>query len=91
MVKEFIKKNREDRPERDIQTVRFPVGCPFLNVVEQCWSQLERRVVVVVVVGEHHASLEDLRRAASEFMRTARFDLSLKDCLCAKPPPHIAS
>ena len=89
MVKEFIKKNREDRPERDIQTVRFPVGCPFLNVVEQCWSQLERRVVVVV--GEHHASLEDLRRAASEFMRTARFDLSFEDYLYAKPPPDIAS
>ena len=23
-------------PERDIQMVRFPVGYPFLNVVEQC-------------------------------------------------------
>ena len=61
VVKEFIRKNRRDRPERDIQMVRFPVGCPFLNVVEQCWSQLKGRVVV----GEHHASFEDLRRAAS--------------------------
>ena len=61
VVKEFVRKNRKDRPERDIQTVHFPVGRPFLNVVEQCWSQLKGRVVV----GEHHASFEDLRRAAS--------------------------
>ena len=87
VVKEFIKKNRKDHPERDIQMVRFPVGCPFLNVVEQCWSQLKRRVVV----GEHHASFEDLRRAASKFMRTAQFDLSLEDYLYAKPPPDITS
>ena len=56
VVKEFIRKNRKDRrPERDVQTARFPAGCPFLNAVEQCWSRLEMSVVVVVV-GEHHAS-----------------------------------
>jgi len=67
--------------------VRFPAGCPFLNVVKQRWSQLKRRVVV----GEHHASFEDLHRAASEFMRTARFDPSLEDYLYAKMPPDITS
>ena len=43
------------------------------------------------VVGEHHASFENLRRAAPEFMRTARFDLPLKDYIYAKPPPDITS
>ena len=55
VVEEFIRKNRKDRPERDVQTARFPASCPFLNAVEQCWSRLKRSVVVVVV-GEHHAS-----------------------------------
>ena len=54
VVEEFIRKNRKDRPERDVQTARFPASCPFLNAVEQCWSRLKRSVVVVV--GEHHAS-----------------------------------
>ena len=54
-------------------------------MVEQCWSRLEKRVVV----GEHYASFEDLRRAASEFMRTARFDLSLEDYLYASRLPTL--
>ena len=85
VVREFIKKNRRERPDRDIQMVRLPVGCPYLNVVEQCWNRLKR----AVVVGEHHATFEDLRRAASRFMRTARFNFSLGDCLYAKPPPTL--
>ena len=85
VVREFIKKNRRERPDRDIQMVRFPVGCPYLNVVEQCWNRLKR----AVVVGEHHATFEDLRRAASRFMRTARFNFALGDYLYAKPPPDI--
>ena len=85
VVREFIKKNRRERPDRDIQMVRFPVGCPYLNVVEQCWNRLKR----AVVVGEHHATFEDLRRAASKFMGTARFNFALADYLYAKPPPDI--
>ena len=85
VVREFIKKNRRERPDRDVQMVRFPVGCPYLNVVEQCWNRLKR----AVVVGEHHATFEDLRRAASKFMGTARFNFALADYLYAKPPPDI--
>ena len=84
VVREF-KKNRRDRPDRDIQMVRLPVGCLYLNVVEQCWNRLKR----AVVAGEHHASFEDLRRATSKFMRTARFNFALEDYLYAKPPPDI--
>ena len=85
VVGEFIKKTGGSAPDRDIQMVRLPVGCPYLNVVEQCWNRLKR----AVVVGEHHATFEDLRRAASRFMRTARFNLSRGDYLYAKPPPDI--
>lgn len=87
LVRDFIKKNRRERPDRDIRLVRLPVGCPFLNVVEQCWSQLKRKVVV----GEHHSTIRDLRRAAAEFMRTAQFNLSLADYIHADPPPGVSA
>ena len=87
LVRDFIKKNRKERPDRDIRLVRLPVGCPFLNVVEQCWSQLKRKVVV----GEHHSTIRDLRRAAAEFMRTAQFNMSLADYIHADPPPVAAA
>ena len=56
VVKEFIKKNRKDRPRKGHSDGALPGRLPVLNVVEQCWSHLKRRVVV----GEHHASFEDL-------------------------------
>ena len=87
VVREFVKDNRMARPDRDIRMVRLPVGCPFLNVVEKCWNLLKRRVVV----GEHHASFGDLRRAAVAFMRTARFNFSLEASLYSDPPPDMAA
>lgn len=62
--------------------MRLRAGCPFLNAGGQCRGQLERRAVA----GEHQPTIAGLRGAASEFTRTARFNLSLVDRIRAGPP-----
>ena len=79
----FIRKNRAARNGTDVVLLCLPAGCPFLNAVEKCWNLLKRRVVVV---GEHHASFDDLRRAVSLFTRTTRFGYDIYESLYSDPP-----
>lgn len=81
-VKGFIRKNRAANNGTDIVMIYLPTGCPFLNAVEMCWNRLKREVVV----GEHHASFDDLRRAISLFTRTTRFNCDMMATLLSSPP-----
>lgn len=85
VVRECIKKNRKEHPDRDIQMVCLPAGCPFLNAVEKCWSQLKK----AVVVGEYHASFEDLCTATEKFLKSMRFGYSIEQSLYTDPPPDM--
>ena len=85
VVKEYIRKNRAARPDRDIRMIWLPVGCPYLNAVEKCWNRLKRKVVV----GEYHDSFDEMCRVASEFLRTVRFGYSIEKSLYSDPPPDM--
>lgn len=85
VVREYIKKNRKEHPDSDIQMVCLPAGCPFLNAVEKCWSQLKK----AVVVGEYHASFEDLCTATEKFLKSMRFGYSIEQSLYTDPPPDM--
>ena len=67
LVRELLRKNK------NIRIIYFPKGSPYLNVVEECWHQGKR----VLLVSEYYRKFSDMCEAVSQYYRTARFNLEL--------------
>ena len=71
MVKEYLQRNLET-----IRMEYFPVGSPLLNAVEECWRQGKCNILSRCCSG-----FSRLRQTISNFYRTRRFNLDIKNYL----------
>ena len=67
LVRKFLRANR------NVRILYFPKSSPHLNVVEECWHQGKR----ILLVSEYYRTFSDMCRAVSTYYRTARFNLEL--------------
>ena len=67
LVRKFLRANRS------IRILYFPKDSPHLNAVEEYWHQGKR----ILLVSEYYKTFSDMRRAASTYYRTTRFNLEL--------------
>ena len=82
--KRLLRKFRRMHPGKDVRFVYLPVGCPYLNVVEEIWNLLKSRVVK----NHYYPTFDDLRWAIYEFFRTTRFKLDMKKYLYRDPKKY---
>ena len=71
-VLEYIRKNRATLRVRWI-----PTGCPEFNVMEECWRQMDKDVLV----SRFYHTFPRLRKAIARYLRTRRFKLDVRKFL----------
>ena len=75
-VRDFLR----DNP--DVRITGLPAGSPFLNAVEGVWANMKR----AVVDSQYCPTLQDLRHAISEYLRTTRHRVDVMAHLARTPP-----
>ncbi len=75
-----VKKFVADNPNT-VRVRYLPVATPEISLIEEFWHQAKRDVLV----SEYYATIEEMRHALSEYLRTAGFDHSVMEYLGNKP------
>lgn len=63
-VQRYLKKHR-----RELKMIWFPIGCPEMNPIEECWRQAKEEVNG----GKIHKSFEVMKKELRYFLRYAEF------------------
>ena len=74
IVQEFLKENP------NVRVMWLPTATPELSAIEEYWHQSKREVLV----SEHYATVVEMRRALSEYLRTARPQIDVMAFICRK-------
>ena len=72
-TKRFLRDSRRRRPDRDVRIFLFPVGSPFLSVIEEFWNRLKD----AVTKRYRYLTFNALRWATMEYARTAVVKLDM--------------
>ncbi len=75
-VRQFLADNKET-----IRVRYLPTASPELSGMEEYWHQAKR----AILVSEYYETLEEMRHALSEYMRTASFDHDVMEYLMNTP------
>ena len=67
LVKKLLRENK------NIRIIYLPKGSPYLNVVEECWRQGKR----ILLVSEYYKTFADMCNAIITYYRTVRFKLDI--------------
>lgn len=71
-VREYMRRNRATLRVRWI-----PTGCPEFNVMEECWRQMDKDVLV----SRFYPAFPKLKAVVAGYLRTRRFNLDMKKFL----------
>ena len=68
------------RGNKDVKTIWLPAATPDLSVMEEYWHQSKRDILV----SEYYSTIGQMRRAMSEYFRTARPGLDPMAFICRR-------
>ena len=74
VVGRFLKGNK------NVKAIWLPAATPELSVMEEYWHQSKRDVLV----SEYYSTIGQMRRAMSEYFRTARSGLDAMSFICRR-------